>query len=264
LIRELQTFVPLGLYRKDRPVIFRYLCRKALALQVFGRPSGDRFIEVGFGLGDWMLTLADFGLTGVGVDLSPEAVSKMREVVRASKRNLEILCGDIMEVEIHEQFDWVFAFEVLEHLEDDEVGIRRLANLSKPNGKILLSVPAHMRYWTRHDEAAGHFRRYERADLIQKLSRNGFRVELAWCYGFPLSNLLGHFRSFAAPELRSLNMREKTIISGVRRPTYERLGRFLSCVVALALPVQLWLQNRFLLSDIGDGYVVAATKTSSK
>ena len=209
-----------------------------------------------------MLTLADLGFTGVGVDLSAEAVNRMNALVRP--KSLRVLRADILQVDMSEKFDWVFAFEVLEHMKDDELAIRRVSDLLKPNGRLVLSVPAHMRYWTRHDEAAGHFRRYERADLIQKLSRNGFRVELAWCYGFPLSNLLGHFRSFTAPELRSLDMREKTIISGVRRPIYERLGRFLSCVVALVLPVQLWLQNWFLISDIGDGYVVAATKNSSK
>lgn len=243
-------------------MIFRYLCRKALLLRIISRQTTRRFLEVGFGLGDWMLTLADLGFTGVGVDLSAEAVNRMNALMRP--KSLRVLRADILQVDMSEKFDWVFAFEVLEHMKDDELAIRRVSDLLKPNGRLVLSVPAHMRYWTRHDEAAGHFRRYERADLTQKLSRNGFRVELAWCYGFPLSNLLGHFRSFAAPELRSLDMRERTIISGVRRPIYERLGQLLSCLVALVLPVQLWLQNRFLISDIGDGYVVAATKPSSK
>ena len=42
-----------------------------------------------------------------------------------------------------EPFDLVCAFEVLEHIEDDAQGARRVARTLEPDGRLLLSVPAH-------------------------------------------------------------------------------------------------------------------------
>lgn len=256
----LHSLVPSGIYRPGQLVIFRYLCRKALALRVVDGQGAGRFIEIGFGLGDWMLTLADLGFSGVGVDMSAEAVDRLKTLARLENKSLDALKGDILEIEISEKFDWVFAFEVIEHIKDDDSAIRTMAGLLKPKGRLLLSVPAHMRRWTRHDEAVGHFRRYERAELFQKLWKNGLRSELIWCYGFPFSNILGPVRSVTAPELRSLRMKEKTEISGVHRPVEERYRPLVSFITGFLLPVQLWLQDRFLLSELGDGYLVLATR----
>src|SRR3546814_16202134 len=64
-----------------------------------------------------------------------------------------------------------------------------------PNGKMILSVPAHRSRWGAGDVWAGHYRRYDRNDVEQLLVSCGMEVEHLECYGFPLANateLLGN------------------------------------------------------------------------
>src|SRR5262245_18646037 len=88
-----------------------------------------------------------------------------------------------------ERFDLLVAFEVLEHYADDADCLRKWVELLQPQGMLIFSVPAHMRQWTRNDELAGHARRYERSELLEKLGACGLTVERLWCYGFPVLNL---------------------------------------------------------------------------
>jgi len=73
-------------------------------------------------------------------------------------------------------FDFVGAFEVLEHIEDDIAVIRDIHRVLKPNGYFICSVPAHMVYWSLWDEFVRHQRRYDPGTLRQVFVQEGFRV----------------------------------------------------------------------------------------
>jgi 2-polyprenyl-3-methyl-5-hydroxy-6-metoxy-1,4-benzoquinol methylase len=138
--------------------------------------SHARILEVGFGLGDWLLTLSEVGFEVVGIEISKQAVKLLREALKPPyAHRVTILHGDFMNMDFHEEFDLIFCLEVLEHIQDDEAAIRKLSSFLKPNGKLIISVPAHMKYWTKHDVIAGHYRRYERDELIHKLLKGGFK-----------------------------------------------------------------------------------------
>ena len=55
-----------------------------------------------------------------------------------------------------EQFDYVFAFEVLEHITHDLDALKEWSSYVKEGGHILISVPAHMKHFDRDDEYVGH------------------------------------------------------------------------------------------------------------
>jgi trans-aconitate methyltransferase len=60
----------------------------------------------------------------------------------------------------------VLALDVLEHIDDDRTFVtRQLAPLVSPAGRLVVSVPAHQRLFTSHDQALGHFRRHDAASL---------------------------------------------------------------------------------------------------
>jgi SAM-dependent methyltransferase len=92
-------------------------------------------------------------------------------------------------------FDYILAFEVLEHIEDDISALREWWNYLKFSGYMLLSVPAHPERWNATDEWAGHLRRYERKGLKRILEQAGFDIVHLECYGFPLANLIEPFRA---------------------------------------------------------------------
>ena len=163
-------------------------------------------------------------------------------------------------------FDLVLAFEVLEHYLDDRQCLDRWRELLAPDGTLLFSVPAHQRRWTSNDDRAGHARRYEKAELMRKLSQSGFAVERFCCYGFPvlnwtypLSSLLfpgrGVVTGPAGPDPDRLptatgSMKDfgRTAGSGVRR--FARLSQWLLKEWAVAAPAD----DATALSAAGSGY----------
>jgi hypothetical protein len=58
--------------------------------------------------------------------------------------------------------------------------------LLNKSGYFLISVPARQSLFSEDDTFHGHFRRYEKKDLIDKLEKTGFKIELFWTYNpFP-------------------------------------------------------------------------------
>ncbi|HEY0232916.1 MAG TPA: methyltransferase domain-containing protein [Dokdonella sp.] len=80
-------------------------------------------------------------------------------------------------------FELVCAFDIVEHVDDDEAALAELARVAANGAALLLSVPLHASAWTAFDDFVGHRRRYEPADLAAKLARHGFVVERSAIHG---------------------------------------------------------------------------------
>lgn len=80
------------------------------------------------------------------------------------------------------QFDLVTALDVIEHLEDDHLAMRQLLELTKPGGWLLLTVPASMRLWDRHDEVNRHYRRYTSETLREILPAEAILVDMRYLF----------------------------------------------------------------------------------
>ncbi len=84
------------------------------------------------------------------------------------------------------------AFEVFEHVQDDDALFREVARAVRTGGILLMSVPIRASMWVALDDVCGHLRRYEPEDLFAKVKSFGFEVRgYAWTpAGSPLlSNL---------------------------------------------------------------------------
>jgi SAM-dependent methyltransferase len=76
-----------------------------------------------------------------------------------------------------ERFDTVVSANVLEHVEDDDAALRQIFEMLEPGGCVVLVVPMLRALYGQIDRAIHHFRRYERAELEEKLQKAGFVVE---------------------------------------------------------------------------------------
>ena len=153
-------------------------------------------------------------------------------------------------------FDAVLAFEVLEHLEDDVAALRRWRSRVSPGGYLYLSVPTGRDRFGSLDVKAGHFRRYDRADLERALEEAGYSEPVIVNYGFPITNLLlaGMHVAARRSRVRHLPMEARTAASGRwLQPT----RRTAAATRALAWPFEL-AQRPFAGTSLGTGFVSRA------
>jgi SAM-dependent methyltransferase len=102
------------------------------------------------------------------------------------------------------RFDLVGAFDILEHVDDDEGVLSELSRVAAPEATLLLSVPLHVSKWTAFDDLVGHRRRYEPEALLQKLAQYGWSVSKSAAYGMqPTSSTLLDFVVWSFEHRRS-------------------------------------------------------------
>jgi hypothetical protein len=70
----------------------------------------------------------------------------------------------------------ILCSNVLEHIKKDNVVLNNFFRLLPEGGRVILLVPALKMLYNSLDRDLGHYRRYSRGELIQKLTQNGFRI----------------------------------------------------------------------------------------
>lgn len=161
------------------------LLRQKLERAQRGSPKTLEVCDLGAGCGSVLLELSK-RYTAVGMDLADEAIGYSRA------RGVTILRGRLPDRVPFQpaRFDAVLALDVIEHVADDVAAVQASTRLLKPNGILVLSVPAHQWLWTKRDEAHGHKRRYSFRDLRQLLNASGLSIEFMSyfnCFLFPLA-----------------------------------------------------------------------------
>lgn len=159
---------------RSRNRVIRNVFRKYLP-----QPTPARVLEVGCGTGFVLSALRAenrFELVGAEQHLAGLVYAKRRlpdvTFVQLNARALPY----------RSEFHAVGAFDVLEHIDEDEDVMANVYSALQPGGLFVITVPQHAWLWSSADEHAHHKRRYTRADLVAKLQRAGF--ELRFCSSF--------------------------------------------------------------------------------
>lgn len=137
-------------------------------------PKAQNLLEIGCGTG--------FVLSGLK-QAFPNLVLSGSEVFSdglgfASARlpHVELFQMDARRIPFRDEFDVIGAFDVLEHIKQDEEVLAQMHQATRKGGGILITVPQHRFLWSPVDEFARHVRRYETRELRDKVSRAGFSV----------------------------------------------------------------------------------------
>lgn len=151
--------------------------RNAVILSVLRRycPGIKRFLEVGCGTGFVLEAISRHqeNVELFGSEYFEEGLVYARQrVPSAHFRQLDATVMDDIDC-----FDAIGAFDVLEHIDEDEKVIANLARATVPGGVLLITVPQHRWLWSAVDEHACHVRRYTRGELVSKVERAGLQVE---------------------------------------------------------------------------------------
>jgi len=112
------------------------------------------------------------------VDISVPAVAKLRA------RGANAVLGLVSSLPFRDGiFDLVCAFDIVEHVDDDQGALSELSRVAAPGAAFLLSVPLHPARWSAFDDLVGHRRRYQPERLLEELAQHGFSVKQSAVYG---------------------------------------------------------------------------------
>jgi SAM-dependent methyltransferase len=164
------------------PLTARARLRWAAITPLLGDLAPRRILELGCGQGGFgarLAAVADY--TGVEPDESSWLVAHERITPLGGT----ILHGDHRKVAEGAGFDLVCAFEVLEHLGDDEATLAEWVLLARPGGHVLLSVPADPERFGPSDRLVGHYRRYTEEQLARVMADAGCVDIRMRRYGWP-------------------------------------------------------------------------------
>jgi SAM-dependent methyltransferase len=87
---------------------------------------------------------------------------------------IELFQMDARRIPFREEFDVIGAFDVLEHVKEDEEVLSQMYQATRKRGGILITVPHHPFLWSQADDYARHVRRYKTQELKDKAKRAGF------------------------------------------------------------------------------------------
>jgi SAM-dependent methyltransferase len=181
----------LGMRRVSSTLLDRYLCETKYQRSI---------LDAGCGTGGMLKTLNHYG-QAFGVDASMQALRF------ASQRAVAPLVqADVVRLPFaSESFDLVTSFDVIYHSRvssDDEV-LLEMRRVLRPNGLIMLRVPALKLFRGRHDVAVHTRHRYRRRELKKKLNQAGFALEFVSylnCFLLPLAILRRGVERLLHPE----------------------------------------------------------------
>lgn len=132
------------------------------------------FCEVGSGTGFVALYIRN-QFPGIRLACA-EYFTEGIQIARQRLPQVQFVRADARYLPFRNGFDLIGAFDVIEHIEEDELVLSEFHQALRAHGGLILTVPQHRFLWSITDERAHHKRRYERKDLVGKVRRAGFRV----------------------------------------------------------------------------------------
>ncbi len=146
-----------------------------------------KFLEIGCGTGNFIQQIAQnkkLEITGSEIYLKGLVYAKN------NLPSANFVQFDVTKGTIGEQFNIITAFDVIEHIENDNAALSNISQMLNKDGVLIVSVPQHMFLWSKLDEIVKHKRRYSRRDLAAKLKANDFDIDYATSFLFILFPLM--------------------------------------------------------------------------
>lgn len=151
---------------------FWFQNRNNIILNLIDVSKEDIFLDLGGGNGFVASILEKNGYNTLLLEPGIEGVKN------AKKRGVKnIICGslDIFDL-LENKVNAIGIFDVLEHIEDDEKFLQSIQKKLEDSGKLYITVPAFNFLWAKEDKDAGHYRRYNKKNLKEKLLKAGYKV----------------------------------------------------------------------------------------
>ncbi|MFA5337130.1 MAG: class I SAM-dependent methyltransferase [Candidatus Omnitrophota bacterium] len=136
--------------------------------------SATNFFEIGCGTGFVLSAIEkrfpSFSLYGSDIYIDGLNFAKQR-LQRAALFQM-----DARKIPFKNEFDVIGAFDIIEHIKDDELVLSQMYSATNEKGGIILTVPQHKFLWSQFDTSSCHIRRYGLKELQKKVTNAGFHI----------------------------------------------------------------------------------------
>lgn len=82
------------------------------------------------------------------------------------------------------KYDSIVALNVVEHIADDKLALANCYKLLRPNGHVIILVPAYQSLYNKFDEGLEHIKRYTKTSLCQLITHANFEIIHAQYFNF--------------------------------------------------------------------------------
>ena len=143
---------------------------------------GQVVLEIGAGTGRFTTLIAPRVKQVTAVDISGNMLGQLAEKMAGERlANIRPLHGDFIGIDFPERFDLIVGFSAIEYIKDKEALFRKMAELLKPGGRLVLTTPHHtfIRWWGR---LGNYFRQkvfmaaYSKKTMARLLETNGLKI----------------------------------------------------------------------------------------
>lgn len=155
---------------------FWFRTRNRLIIWALGKycPEFRSFLEIGCGTG---YVLSGIAKAYAGVQLYGSEIFTAGLVFASARQpTINFMQMDARIIPFVDEFDTIGAFDVLEHIEEDEQVLAQMRDALRPRGVILVTVPQHAWLWSSIDDYSCHVRRYSAKELHMKIKVAGFEI----------------------------------------------------------------------------------------
>ncbi len=156
---------------------------------------------------------------------------------------------DALHIPYREEFDLIGAFDVLEHIEDDQLALAQIYQACRKGGGVILTVPQHRWLWSSTDDYAHHKRRYTRAEFMDKVQGCGFRVDY-----------VGSFVSLLLPVMLASRLLQKSAQAEDQMDVGFKIGKLANRLLGVVMNVERWLIARGFSFPLGGSLLLVARR----
>ncbi len=191
-----------------------------ILLDWLGSIDHKEVLVVGSGSGELAALLARKQAHVTAIDIDSRSVDLTKKTAKKFNVNINTEISQIENFNAKILFDIVLATDVIEHIQDDAFAVEKIYNFLKPQGKVVITVPALSFLFGYHDEVLGHYRRYSKLQLTSLL-KNKFEITHCRFYGFlliPVALVISRWlrRPYPVKEVGDVSLKEGFIPQLIR------------------------------------------------
>ena len=174
--------------------------RKALKEWAKSAPVDANVLDAGSGFGQYDYYLSKLGKewTIKGVDVKQEQIDDCNRFFTkiGKQERVSFKVADLTKLDEVDAYDLILSVDVMEHIDEDEVGFKNFYKAMRSGGMLLISTPSDQGGSDTHDHhheegATGFIDEHVRDgygvdDITEKLAKSGFtNIEAGYAYGKP-------------------------------------------------------------------------------